>query len=163
MTAVQETKTRRGTTNGNARGSNETRARRRAYLLEEYAADVHVLRFTQAGGYVHGGPTSVMYPSSPAMEESWADPETLAPGETVERMPTARCFHCGCLLWDDPDQGPNHITVDRIVPGYQGGTYRRTNIRPACAKHNSELGAKARHATTNGHTRPRRPEPRRTR
>jgi hypothetical protein len=32
------------------------------------------------------------------------------------------------------------ITVDRIVPGRDGGTYRRNNIRPACGPCNSETG-----------------------
>jgi hypothetical protein len=33
------------------------------------------------------------------------------------------------------------VTVDRIVPGCEGGTYRRSNIRPACASCNSKHGA----------------------
>ena len=33
-------------------------------------------------------------------------------------------------------------TVDRIVPGCKGGTYRRNNIRPACGKCNSIEGNK---------------------
>jgi hypothetical protein len=32
------------------------------------------------------------------------------------------------------------VTVDRIIPGCKGGTYRRNNIRPACAKCNSTTG-----------------------
>ncbi len=50
----------------------------------------------------------------------------------------ARCYRCGALLNDDT------ITVDRIKPGAQGGTYRRTNIRPACALCNSETGGAVR-------------------
>lgn len=42
-----------------------------------------------------------------------------------------RCYRCGVLL-----------TVDRIIPGCQGGTYRRSNIRPACARCNSSTGGK---------------------
>lgn len=46
-----------------------------------------------------------------------------------------RCYRCGKLLT------ASTVTVDRIVPGCQGGTYRRTNIRPACSTCNSETGA----------------------
>lgn len=38
------------------------------------------------------------------------------------------------------------ITVDRIQLGMDGGTYRRNNIRPACAFHNSSEGSLAMHA-----------------
>lgn len=46
-----------------------------------------------------------------------------------------RCYRCGELLTVDT------VTVDRIVPGCQGGTYRRDNIRPACGTCNSSTGA----------------------
>lgn len=38
-----------------------------------------------------------------------------------------RCYRCGILLtlWS--------LTVDRVIPGCRGGTYRRNNIRPSCA------------------------------
>lgn len=91
----------RGTTNGNARGNTEDRRRRRAYLLQAYAANVAVV--------VDGAP-----------------------------VPTARCYRCGELLTDST------ITVDRIVPGALGGTYRRNNIRPACSRCNSETGGAVR-------------------
>lgn len=45
-----------------------------------------------------------------------------------------RCYRCGGLLSE------NTLTVDRIVPGCKGGRYVRKNIRPACAKCNSETG-----------------------
>lgn len=44
------------------------------------------------------------------------------------------CYRCGIPL-DDAT-----VTVDRVVPGRDGGTYRRENIRPACAPCNSETG-----------------------
>lgn len=40
--------------------------------------------------------------------------------------PACRCYRCGILLT------VNTLTVDRIIPGKKGGTYRRNNIRPAC-------------------------------
>jgi hypothetical protein len=47
-----------------------------------------------------------------------------------------------CETWLTVDT----VTVDRIVPGRDGGTYRRSNIRPACGPCNSETGgALARH------------------
>lgn len=49
-------------------------------------------------------------------------------------IPCCRCFRCATLLTVDT------VTVDRIVPGCQGGTYRRNNIRPACATCNESTG-----------------------
>lgn len=60
--------------------------------------------------------------------------------ESSEGPGTCRCYRCGKLLY------AHHITVDRIIPGARGGTYRRNNIRPACAECNSATGAKARRA-----------------
>ena len=50
---------------------------------------------------------------------------------------TARCYRfdvCGAVLDDST------ITVDRVVPGRDGGRYTRDNIRPACGPCNSETG-----------------------
>ena len=47
---------------------------------------------------------------------------------------TAPCTFCEVEL----DYGT--ITVDRIVPGCEGGTYARSNIRPACLTCNSLEG-----------------------
>lgn len=49
---------------------------------------------------------------------------------------TCPCHYCGELV-DDVS-----ITVDRIVPGAEGGRYVRSNIRPACSKCNTREGAK---------------------
>lgn len=52
---------------------------------------------------------------------------------------TTCSFQCGAVLTMDT------ITVDRFpVPGAQGGTYARGNIRPACAPCNSKYGATVR-------------------
>lgn len=48
--------------------------------------------------------------------------------------PACRCYRCGVLLTVQT------VTADRIIPGCKGGTYRRNNIRPACARCNSETG-----------------------
>lgn len=96
--------TRRGTSNGNDRGSSYDRRKRRTFLLECYASNI--------------------------------------PG-------FARCYRCGCLLFNPDTIGPETyiqsetvrpLTVDRIIPGCHGGTYRRNNIRPACGDCNSETG-----------------------
>lgn len=107
--------TRRGTSNGNDRGSSTDRRRRRAFLIECYGSNI--------------------------------------PGLT-------RCYRCGWLLYnpdDHPGDRPEYaagfivlygtqvwaarpLTVDRIIPGCLGGTYRRNNIRPACGQCNSETG-----------------------
>lgn len=54
------------------------------------------------------------------------------------RVPACRCYRCGDLLTADT------VTVDRIIPGCKGGTYRRNNIRPACGSCNSETGGSLR-------------------
>lgn len=54
------------------------------------------------------------------------------------RVPTCRCYRCGGILYYET------LTVDRIVPGCQGGRYVRQNIRPACAGCNSETGGATR-------------------
>lgn len=55
-------------------------------------------------------------------------------GEELATQPACRCYRCGQLLTLDT------LTVDRIIPGIKGGTYRRDNIRPACSRCNTETG-----------------------
>jgi 5-methylcytosine-specific restriction endonuclease McrA len=47
---------------------------------------------------------------------------------------TCPCYRCETTLTEAT------LTVDRIVPGVQGGRYTRDNIRPACGPCNSETG-----------------------
>lgn len=58
--------------------------------------------------------------------------------ESDQGAGTARCYRCGTVLTADT------VTVDRIIPGARGGKYVRSNIRPACAKCNSETGGAVR-------------------
>lgn len=109
--------TRRGTTNGNARGGSDDRRRRREWLVQTYRADVDVAVLEWA----HSGSL----------------PVPVLPG-TEGAQPACRCYRCGALLTADT------LTVDRIVPGCRGGTYRRENIRPACGTCNSSTGATTR-------------------
>jgi hypothetical protein len=48
----------------------------------------------------------------------------------------APCHFCGDRLTFDT------VTVDRIIPGCEGGGYVRGNIRPACGSCNSADGAR---------------------
>jgi hypothetical protein len=104
---------RRGTTNGNARGGTEERRRRREWLVLTFRADVDVV--------------ALDFPLPYALHTD------LGLG-----VPACRCYRCGCLLTADT------LTVDRIIPGCQGGTYRRDNIRPACGTCNSSTGGRTR-------------------
>jgi 5-methylcytosine-specific restriction endonuclease McrA len=108
---------RRGTTNRNARGSAEDRRRRRAYLVETYRADVVL---------VLDDFDNAPQPMTPHLASLYYKHHQI--------QQCCRCYRCGKLLTVDT------VTVDRIVPGCKGGTYRRTNIRPACSGCNSETG-----------------------
>jgi hypothetical protein len=101
----------RGTTNKNVSGNNEDRRRRRAWLVETYRADVDADELERIGDAKLFG-------------------TRLGTG-----VPACRCYRCGCLLTVET------VTVDRIIPGCYGGTYRRNNIRPACGPCNSSTGA----------------------
>lgn len=111
MSLDAEGRVMRGTTNRNDRGSAENRRRRRVWLIETYASNV--------------------------------------PG-------FARCYRCGRLVYNEDDfpgesnvvviwkgrfESARPMTVDRIVPGVQGGRYVRTNIRPACGYDNASTGS----------------------
>lgn len=52
------------------------------------------------------------------------------------------CYRCLALLCYET------LTIDRMVAGCHGGTYRRDNIRPACGPCNSETGAVLRSTIT---------------
>jgi 5-methylcytosine-specific restriction endonuclease McrA len=105
---------RRGTTNQNARGNAADRARRRAWLVETYRADRDV---------------EVIY----GQADLYGGPAPFGMGEAA-----CRCYRCGTLLTVDT------VTIDRIIPGCRGGTYRRNNIRPACSSCNSITGSTTR-------------------
>lgn len=100
----------RGSSNSNDRGNTRDRAARRAWLVKTFRANVDL-------GLVEAG-------------EAWCF-------RTVERgegLPACRCYCCGVLLTEET------VTVDRIIPKVDGGTYRRNNIRPACGHCNSSTG-----------------------
>lgn len=113
-------KTHRGTTNRNDRGNTEDRRRRREWLVETYRADTDVLR--------------VFWPSTGEWTEHTNLPNAARLADRAEVVPACRCYRCGELLT------VYTVTVDRIIPGCKGGTYRRNNIRPACGDCNSETG-----------------------
>ena len=107
---------RRGTSNTNDRGSAETRRRRKAWLIETFRADADLSSF-EISVHPWRPPVRVQVP--------------FGSGE-----PACRCYRCGTLL------SVETVTVDRIVPGCEGGTYKRNNIRPACGTCNSSTGGK---------------------
>lgn len=116
----------RGTTNGNQRGSSESRRRRRTWLVLTYRANVDLHpQFNGRGELI--------------------DAHVVLFGQG---QPACRCYRCGRLLIDAPGlnglPSPWTVTVDRIIPGCRGGTYRRNNIRPACRDCNSETGGATR-------------------
>lgn len=47
---------------------------------------------------------------------------------------TCACSHCPTVLTFET------VNVDRKIPGWKGGTYRRDNIRPSCADCGSKQG-----------------------
>lgn len=106
--------THRGTTNGNSRGGSDARRRRREWLVQTYRADVDAVWFALPDGIRFGGVFGAPH----------------GEGEAA-----CRCYRCGLLLTVET------VTVDRIIPGCQGGTYKRSNIRPACLPCNSKTGA----------------------
>lgn len=122
----------RGTTNRNERGNTADRLARRQWLVETYRADVDVILVTAAE-------TGKTYRWVPKSLEAQASIEFDLIDDTfysnVETLPACRCFHCGLILT------VHEVTVDRIIPGCKGGTYRRNNIRPACEPCNQKLGS----------------------
>lgn len=130
----------RGTTNRNARGSSHARRQRREWLVETYRANQDIALIT----FPDGSKSSI-----PVMRG------VTPQGAITDVLPACRCYRCGDLLTADT------VTVDRVFPGCEGGTYRTplkdqreqvTNIRPACADCNSEtgghLGAERKRATS---------------
>lgn len=118
-------KTRRGTSNGNVSGNSEDRRRRKLWLIETYPADCAIAvprRFK----------VELIIPVS-KIDQYRND------GDTVHLC--CRCYRCGKLLTFET------LTVDRIIPGKFGGTYRRNNIRPACKTCNESTGGKLAHAS----------------
>lgn len=105
---------RRSSSNGNESGSAEDRRRRKLWLLETFRADVDAWVFSFSDGSI-----SVVEPNT------WPSETLLNPFVRSLRM-ACRCYRCGRLLIFET------LTVDRIIPGKKGGTYRRNNIRPAC-------------------------------
>lgn len=56
---------------------------------------------------------------------------------------------CPCTFCKKPLTAKT-LTVDRIVPGYQGGTYRHHNCQPSCEKCNIERYVKDEYGHTIG-------------
>lgn len=146
---------RRSTTSKDVQGSSEDRRRRKRWLVTgHWRSDVDVLRiydkridYTLELTWPAGtGPGSwdefVTDPEERHLVEMvyWALRDAGLGPEDFKVQPTCRCFHCGKLLTED------EVSPDRIVPGCEGGTYRRENLRPACLEHNVKRGSRLGHA-----------------
>ena len=127
---VQDEPTRaRGTTNGNARGSAEDRRRRRAYLMVTYASDVEgFVRCYRCGDLLFNE-------DDPLIRVTFTEPVTWV---------VRQVLNADGEIVDLDYRQAEPITVDRITPGCQGGSYKRTNIRPACGGCNSSTGGRTR-------------------
>ena len=114
----------RGTDHSNERGSAEARRKRVAWLIEAFASNVlGYARCYRCGVllYDRNNPPENLY----ERESPWMEGVTY-----TETFDGERC---------------KPLTVDRIIPGCDGGTYKRTNIRPACEKCNChEVGSRLR-------------------
>lgn len=109
-----------GTCNGGDRGNTADRRRRREWLVAAFRADVDIIR--------------IYWPSANEWTESpWSD-DLRSIADRSERLAACRCYRCGELL------SVHTVSPDRIIPGCQGGTYRRNNIRPACLRCQSVTG-----------------------
>lgn len=126
----------RGTSNGNERGNNEDRRKRKAWLMETYESDRWILLIINQDGEIF-------------LKRTLGDPDLAVSAHEklnwvaeVKMVPTVRCYRCGDIL------SITEVTIDRIVPGCLGGTYAHNNIRPACSGCNSETGARMANSKT---------------
>lgn len=117
---------RRSSSNGNESGSAEDRRRRKLWLLDTFRADTDAWVFSLSDGSI-----SVVEPGT------WPSATLLDPYALTKDVKACRCYRCGKLLVFLT------LTVDRIIPGKKGGTYRRNNIRPACGPCNFGHNRKA--------------------
>jgi hypothetical protein len=113
----------RGTSNSDVRGNTATQRRRRQAIVQRFRADVDVLVVTTASGHHFTATDCEGNRTSAEMN-----------GATVEVIPACRCYRCGELLSEYT------VSIDRIVPGIEGGTYAPENTRPACLHCNSLTG-----------------------
>lgn len=134
----------RGTSNTNDRGSAAARRARREWLVETYRADVDLLEVTRTFANPEDNEVFTVRFDRDAQHAAYANErleyEEGHLGTTTRVVPACRCYRCSTLLTVDT------VTVDRIIPGCKGGTYRRNNIRPACGRCNSITGTQVREA-----------------
>src|SRR5690606_6390924 len=114
MSTTPDGTVRRGTSNSDARGGTPARRARRAWLLMAYASDVPgFCRCYRCGGLLFNPddmPVWIVEDGEAAdgtRLAAFPDPKP-EPGEPVHNV----------AEWVRP------LTIDRIIPGCQGGTYR---------------------------------------
>lgn len=142
--------TRRGTSNSDKRGSSYDRRARRARLVDRFRADRDLLAIRQHDQ--DGNPVPPYLIAADPCEDPEVALELLVESSRYVTaalvVPAARCYACGALLhagftWPgdlDSEAVEGTLTCDRIIPAAEGGTYVDTNLRPACARHNSSTG-----------------------
>ena len=151
----------RGTSNRDLRGNTKNRRARRRRTVARYLADAPLIASWFSDGTIHV--TGVPWASSPHgptdddirtwCESLWRVDQARAAHVVdgpklvhVAVLPAARCYRCGKLLHaglESPGVGlptlEGTVTNDRIDPG---GSYRDTNIRPACGPCQEHTGGK---------------------
>lgn len=148
----------RGTSNGNERGNTVTRRQRKQWLIDNYPSNITAIRITYADLQMEWPNSRFPTALIGQQETYYPDPENFQACLNtqysiqrihkyivrIETLPCTRCYYCGVPLHIET------VTVDRIKPGVLGGKYRTprmdtregvTNVRPACARHNSSTGA----------------------
>lgn len=108
---------RRSTSNSNVRGNTEQRRKRKAWLVEHWRANS-----TRVTAVVDGEPVGRNTHDVDSLVRLW---ERWGFTDIVVH-PTCRCWECGTLLTAET------VVADRIVPGSEGGSYARNNLRPHC-------------------------------
>lgn len=129
--AVEGTvKRQRGTSNSYDRGNTATRRARRAWMVETFASDQPgFCRCYRCGTLLYNTD------APPPTLAGTPDPST---GEVIVALLPTRAMPYFTPGWARP------LTIDRVIPGCQGGRYVRNNIRPACGPCNSETGGSTR-------------------
>lgn len=134
---------RRSTSNSNTRGSSYQRRAHREWLVQEFRADVSIIRVMPPLD-----DDILLHPLNRQLFDLWVrrlngapDPNDPYAGLPYELVPACRCYRCGKLLTADevsPDRWP--------IAGVDGGRYVRGNTRPSCEGCNTSTGSALGHA-----------------
>ena len=118
----------RSTSNKYDAGGPAVRLKRKHRVIERYRADVDALTVLFPSGLVLNYAPEHL---DRAMALAEVDLATI-----VMAVDACRCYRCGELLTVET------VTIDRIVPGCEGGSYEDDNVRPCCGLCNSRTGGR---------------------